>query len=534
MCHVKPGSGVVLAAVLTLFVSPSRAADGETDPSAEAVRVAEIIDAALQRQWDADHIVPAPPADDGEFLRRASLDLHGRIPGVMAAREFLADPSPDKRRRCIDELIDDPRCAVHFTNVWRGVLIPEAETDLNYRYLIPSFDAWLRTKLLDNTSYRAMVREILDVDVSGSNPYQYTNATPIAFYTTKEIKPENLAAATSRMFLGVRLECAQCHNHPFDRWTRQDFWGYAAFYASLERQQPGPGSLLASIREFLGQRNVRIPDTEEYVEPTFLGGEKLARGAVVRPRQAVSDWITSDANPYFARMAVNRLWAHFFGVGIVDPVDDFTDQTRPSHPELLDALAQEFRTHDYDLHFLMKSIAYSRAYQLSSRQTDASQTYPQRFAKMALKGLTAEQVYDSLAQATGRFEPFSVQSPFVFNPQSPRSRFDDLFADESGAAIDRPTTILQSLALMNGEFIAQETNVDQSQTLTGILDFPGFDTAGRVDAVFLAALTRQPTDAERETFVAYVDGGGPRKDPSLALSDVFWVLLNSTEFLYNH
>jgi hypothetical protein len=525
------------AAAVLLWALPaglSIAAEPAGHAESEAVRVADLIDAALQRQWEADHIVPAPLSDDGEFLRRVSLDLHGRIPGVMPAREFRADPSPDKRRRVIDELIADPRCAVHFTNVWRSVLIPEAETDLNYRYLIPSFDAWLRTRLLENASYRDMVREILDADVSGSNPYQYNAATPIAFYTTKEIKPENLAAATSRMFLGVRLECAQCHNHPFDRWTRQDFWGYAAFFASLERQQPGPGSVLATIREFLGQRNVRIPDTDEYVEPTFLGGEKLARGLAVRPRQAVSDWITGDDNPYFARMAVNRLWAHFFGVGIVDPVDDFTDQTRPSHPDLLDALAEEFRTHNYDLHFLMRSITYSQAYQLSSRQTDPSQTYPQRFAKMALKGLTAEQVYDSLAQATGRFEPFSVQSPFVFNPQSPRSRFDDLFADESGAAIDRPTTILQSLALMNGEFIAQATHVDESQTLAGILDFPGFDTGDRVDAVFLAALTRPPADEERRKFVAYVESGGPRNDPRLALSDVFWVLLNSTEFLYNH
>jgi hypothetical protein len=153
---------------------------------------------------------------------------------------------------------------------------------------------------------------------------------------------------------------------------------------------------------------------------------------------------------------------------------------------------------------------------------------------MSLKGLTSEQVYDSLAEATGRFEPFTIQNPYVFNQQSPRGRFDELFGDESTLAVDRPTTILQSLALMNGDFISQETSIDNSRTLAAILDFPGFNTVDRVDAVFLAALTRQPTDPERDRFVAYVDGGGPRHDPRLALSDVFWVLLNSTEFLYNH
>jgi hypothetical protein len=525
--------GGLCAAFLLLVCAPGAAADAEQRWS-EELRVAAMIDAALAQQWEADHITPAPLADDGEFLRRASLDLVGRIPSVMQAREFLSEASADNRREYIERLLEDPRCALHFTNVWRKVLIPEAGSDANLRYLIPSFDAWLRTKLLDNTSYRTIVREILDVDVSAANPYQYTVTTPVAFYTTKEIKPENLAAATSRMFLGVRLECAQCHNHPFDHWTRNDFWGYAAFYASLERQQPGPGSFLASIREFLGQRKVRIPDTEDYVEPTFLGGEALPRSSAVRPRQAVSDWITSDANPYFARMAVNRMWAHFFGIGIVDPVDDFSDQNRPSHPELLDALAGEFRAHDYDLHFLMRSIAFSNAYQLTSRETDPSQSYPQRFARMSLKGLTAEQVYDSLAEATGRFEPFTIQNPYVFNQQPQRTRFDELFGDESALAVDRPTTILQSLALMNGEFVAQATHVDGSQTLAGILDFPGFSTGDRVDAIFLAALTRTPTEAERERFVAYVENGGPRNDSRAALSDVFWVLMNSTEFLYNH
>lgn len=507
----------------------------ETPPADDDVRrVVAIIDGYLESRWREESITPADPVDDAGFLRRASLDLNGQIPTVMQVREFLDDISPGKREELINRLLDDPRYAVNFTNFWRKVLLPEVETDFNVRYLTPSFEGWLRTKLLDNTSYKSMVREILDVDVSRNNLYQYNDASPVAFYAAKDIKPENLAAATSRMFLGVRIECAQCHDHPFDRWTRHDFWGYAAFFSGLERTQGGPEGLLAGLREFFGQRKVQIPDTDEYVEPTYLSGEEMQRGTALRPRQALTDWIIADDNPYFARIIVNRLWGYFFGVGFVDPVDDFSDLHPPSHPELLDVLAEEFVAHDYDLKFLMRAMTLSRAYQLSSRQTDPSQGEPQQFAKMSLKGLTPEQVFDSLQQATGRFEPFTVQSPYIFGQNTPRSRFGELFSDQGTTPTNRPTTVLQSLAMMNGDLVANETSIHESRLLGSVIEFPGFDTGSRIDAIYLAALTRPPNDAERERLVKYVDEGGPHHDGQQALADVFWAVLNSSEFLYNH
>lgn len=531
--------GVLIVCLLTnlclLSAGRSRADENSGSVEDDLRRIVAVIDGHLESQWRVDSVTPSVPADDAEYLRRATLDINGWIPSVMEARQFLADEAPDKRQQLVDRLLDDPRYAVHFTNYWRRILIPEAESDLNARYQAPMFEAWLRTRLLENRSYRDMVREILDVDVSAGNMYQYNTASPVAFYATKEIKPENLAAATARMFLGVRLECAQCHDHPFDHWTRRDFWGYSAFFAGLQRSTPGPQGFLSQLRELLGQRNVQIPDTNEYVAPTFLGGTPLGRDSLLPPRQALANWIVADENPYFARMAVNRMWGHFFGTGFVDPIDDFGDQQPASHPELLDALAVEFAAQDYDLKFLMRAITQSRAYNLSSRQTDPSQADARQFARMAVKGLSAAQVYDSLVRATGRFEPFALLNPFTFGQRgSPRQRIGELFADQGTTPMERPTTILQSLALMNGEFVTQETSLADSRLLRSVAEFPGFTTPDRIDAIFMAALTRPPTSQEREKFVAYVEKGGRTGAADQALSDVLWVLLNGSEFLYNH
>lgn len=527
---------IAVSALAVMFVAWDRleavAQDSTSDN--DLSRVVALIDSHIESQWIARNVTPTEPADDAEFLRRVSLDITGRIPTVMEVREFLDDASPDKRRRLVDRLVDHPRYAVHFTHYWRKVLIPEVETDFNVAYLAPGFESWLRTKLLDNASYQSMVSEILSVDVTGGNMYRYTDTNPIAFYAAKEIKPENLAAATSRMFLGVRIECAQCHDHPFDQWNRRDFWGYSAFFAGLEQSRPGPGSFFAGLREFFGQRKVQIPDTNEYVEPTYLDGQAMKRGGALSPRQALTTWMIADSNPYFAKTAVNRLWGHFLGVGFVDPIDDFSERNAPSHPELLDALAKEFVAHKYDLKFLIRSITLSRAYQLSSRQTDSKQSDPRLFAKMAVRGLTPEQIYDNLAQATGRFEPFSIQNPFIYGQVTPKGRIAELFSDIGTAPTDRATTILQSLALMNGDFVNEATQVDRGKLIGSIADFPGFKPDDRIEAVYLSTVSRMPTDAEREELTRFLAGKGSESESRQALADVFWALLNSSEFLYNH
>lgn len=514
--------------------APPAAADGEND---EALQLADRIDQLVALRWQAEGVVVAPPADDAAFIRRASLDIAGKIPSVAELHEFLDDSSPYKRQKLIERLLDSPAYIRHFSNVWRSVMLPEAESNPEVRFLVPGFEAWLRKALAANTGFDVLVREILTVPVDprlAGNPFQpQTEVTPVGFYQAKQLKPENLAAGTARMFLGVRIECAQCHDHPFDNWKREQFWGYAAFFAGVERDQNGEKGALDAIREMFGGRELAIPGTDRKVVPTYLDGEKPQLKFRDSARSVLADWMISDRNSYFARTAVNRLWGQFFGVGIVNPVDDFTADNPPSHPDLLDELARQFAAHKYDFKFLIRAITASRTYQLSSRQTDKSQENPRLFARMALKGLSPEQLFDSIAQATGYHEPYGNRNQFGMMNNTPREDFLQMFDNSRDSVIEQQTTILQALAMMNGQFVSDATGIEKSATLAAVAEFPLMTTGERIEALYLAAFSRKPRPEELARLEKYVGSGGAAKDPKKALSDVFWVLLNSSEFLFN-
>ena len=521
------------ATVLLLLATTSSVARGD-----EVVELATEIDGLIRRRLAAENVTAAPAADDAEFLRRVFLDLGGRIPPSTRVRRFLADRDPDKRRKVVDELLDSSLYVVHFSNVWRKALLPETQADPQTRVLVPAFEAWLRQKLTDDTSYSEMVREIVTVPLAASRnpreiPGQADRPSPLAFYQAKQIKPENLAASTARTFLGIRIECAQCHDHPFDNWKQNDFWSFAAFFAGMERQ--GRGGFLAAIREVADRRKLKIPGTETSVGPVFLDGSRPLPTQTRGARQLLADWMITVENSYFAKAAVNRLWSQMFGIGLVDPPDDFTADNPPSHPKLLDLLASEFASHNFDVRHILRSIVASDAYQRTSRQTDPSQQRTRLFSRMAVKGLSPEQIFDSLAQATG-YVPVAVDrtstGPGALD--SVRSEFVDLFGDDSSRPTQQRTTILQALALMNGGLVSEATSLDRSRTLTAVVEFPALGTGDRVEALFLAALGRRPGAKRLAALVAYVDAGGVTKDPAAALADVFWALLNSSEFLLNH
>jgi hypothetical protein len=242
--------------------------------------------------------------------------------------------------------------------------------------------------------------------------------------------------------------------------------------------------------------------------------------------------MTSKDNPYFARAAANRLWAHFLGLGIVEPVDDFNDENLPSHPEILDDLAREFAAHDFDLKFLVRAITLSKAYQLTSAATHPSQDDPRQFARMAVKGLTPEQLYDSIVQATGYRDPTPANQR-LYDFQSPRAVFVSKFAAQEKRT-EYHTSIPQALALMNSQLMADVTSLNRSETLAAVTEAPFLDTAAKVETLFLAALSRKPRPEEAERLVKYVDDGGAAKSQKKALADVFWALLNSPEFILNH
>jgi len=531
-----------LLAALLLTIGTATGAEPSITHDAQAL--AEKIDQHLARRWAEVKAEPAPRADDAEFLRRVSLDLAGRIPSVEEVRTFLDDSRPDKRARMIDRLLAGPRYAAHFTNVWRAVLLPEAGNNFQVRLQQSGFEAWLKKQLARNAGYDQMVRDLLTTSIpNGGNPLAslYGDSGPLAYYIAKELKPENLAASTARVFLGVSVECAQCHNHPFADWKREQFWSFAAFYSGIKAQKQM--DFLLPGGDDAKKHELTIPGTGTVVQAKFLDGTEPAWKSGSGARATLAGWLTAKDNPYFARAAVNRLWAYFLGTGLVEPVDEMVGaNSTASHPEVHDLLAREFAAHNFDLKFLIRTIMATRAYQLTSATTHPSQDDPALFARLPLRGLTAEQLFDSVAHATGYRDAGGGDDLFAGlrrGKRSARSEFLTRFAP-SERPVESQTSILQALALMNGKMTAAATTLERSETLAAVADAPFLTLAQRIETLYLAALSRKPEAKELDRAAKFVQdaianakskGDSTRNN---ALADLFWALLNSPEFILNH
>ena len=490
-------------------------------------------------------------ADDAEFLRRVYLDLAGRVPSVAEARKFLDDRRPDKRARLVEQLLGGSRYIAHFTNVWRALLLPEAGNNFQVKLQQGTFEAWLKQQVARNAGYDQMVRELLTarVELGGRGGLAFANLanpSPLTFYLAKEFRPENLAAGTARVFLGVSVGCAQCHDHPFASWKREQFWGFASFFAGIQSQKQM--DFLVPTTENLTKRELPIPGTDKVVRAKFLDGIEPEWQPKVGTRATLADWVTSSSNPYFARAAVNRTWSYFFGTGLVEPVDEMVGgSSTASHPELLDLLAREFAAHKFDLHFLYRALTATRAYQLSSTRTHSSQEDPTLFARMPLRGLTAEQLFDSVAMATGFRDSGNDDNPLASllgGNRSARAEFLVKFANQTEKATESRTSILQALSLMNGRIMSDATSLTRSETLTAVVDAPFMTTAERIETLYLATLSRKPTARELNRTVKFVqeasrlaeskDAKERQAASNNALADIFWALLNSPEFALNH
>ena len=514
-------AGAVCVAVL-LAAGPAFA--GKPDPAAVAAAIDRLVADKLRER----NVPPAPPADDATFFRRVHLSLVGRIPAPADVRAFLADTAPDKRTRTVEKLLASPDHVAHLTTTWRGWLLPEADADPQVAATAPQFEAWLKARITADTKLDKLVTELLTAPVDGrammvrraaAGDADVSNGV-LAFYTAKEAKPENLAAATSRLFLGVQLECAQCHNHPFAKWSREQFWGLAAFFGGIERADGG-------LREVMDRREMLIPNADRTAVAAFLDDTEPEWRYKKSPRVTLAAWVTAPDNPFFARAAANRLWGFLFGVGIVDPIDDFHEQNPPSHPELLDTLATAFVESGFDQKFLLRAITLSDTYRRSSAMTEPGQKDVRLFARFPVQGLTPDQMYDSLAAVVG---PPPAQPP-AKDPNEERARaqsalfarrqFADLFA-RTDRKTDTQTSIIQALALMNGPNVAAAT----AAAITADATRP---PAERVEGLYLRTVSRPPTAAERDRAVKYVGAGGPER-----YADVLWALLNGVEFRTNH
>jgi hypothetical protein len=544
------GARLVWAAGLgALLLTGSRipAAAPPRSAAHDAQVLAGEIDDLIARRWAEARVTPAAAADDAEFLRRVFLDLGGRIPSVEETRTFLADSRADRRARLVERLLTGPRYATHFTNVYRALLIPEAGNNFQVRLQQGTFEAWLKGELSRKIGYDRMVRDLLTTRIGGGGigPLalaDIANPSPLTFYLAKEFRPENLAAGTARVFLGVSVECAQCHNHPFADWKREQFWGLAAFFAGVRSQQlmdfrlPSP--------EEPDKHELAIPGTGKTVQARFLDGKEPTWKAGRSARTALAEWVTSPSNPYFARATVNRTWAYLLGSGLIEPVDEIAGGSgTSSHPEVLALLAREFVAHDFDLGFLMRTILATRAYQLTSVAGPSTTEEPALFARMPLRGLTAEQLFDSVAMATGYRDSGGgddLLSGLLGGNRSARSEFLTRFASAERST-ETQTSILQALALMNGKVVASATSLRKSETLAAVVDAPFATTADRIEVLYLATLARKPEAREIDRMARFIDdavrdtrGQEKTRRYNDALADVFWALLNSPEFILNH
>ena len=504
--------------------------------------MADRIDQLLGQQAAREGIEFRGPASDGEFLRRICLDLTGVIPTVSQVRDFLNDESPGKRALLIDHLLAHPSYALHMASVWRDLMLP---TDASIDQLggAAGLQRWLRRQFSDNLRYDRIVSDL--IATTGGN-----GETPALYFTAQGLDAKKLAANSARIFLGVQIQCAECHDHPFDRWTQRDFWGYAAFFARLSD---------ANSQRLIDQPSgeVTLPDSKEVVLPRYPGGgavEELYGGT---RRQQLSIWMASPENPYLARAAVNRVWSILFGRGLVNPVDDLGPHNPASHPELLEELSAYFVANGYDLRDLFRTIANSQAYQRSSQVVRDKAVPIDAFASMPLKVLTAEQLYDSLSRClmTGGMAERPLSLPGREDPQ--RQRFLATMRANTRDATEYQAGLQQALTMMNGGEVSAATSLTSSSLLTA-LEAPFFTDAQRLNILFLATVSRVPTVDELRLFAEHrqlLDSRGdvtatadasvvenPAHGNTLqesiadrqALADLLWALLNSAEFALNH
>jgi hypothetical protein len=530
----RSGLSAVLALFTWVLLAPAaRGQDVSPQEREEVLALSRRIDAYIARRCQEAGVSLAPLAEDSVYFRRLHLDLAGRIPTLNDVHDFLDNPDPDKRWQWVERLLADDAYARHMGAVWRTNILGNV-TNQQFRFLTPSFETWLREQMQKNVGLDAMTRAILTTNAQAQNAFgrgMAQNSSPAAFYFGNENKAENLAGATSRAFLGIKLDCAQCHAHPFASWSRDQFWEFAAFFSNLPAINGRPVAVVGN-----GGREIRIPNTDKVVKAKFLSGEEPKWQPQSESRKVLAEWVTTRENPYFARAMADHVWTYLMGTSLLEPIQEPGNDARIAHPELLDELAQGLATHKFDMKFLLRAILHSGAYQRSSAGKGSPEEF-QLFARRAVRGLAPEQIYDSIAEATEHRDPNSgpVNPELaVFGNQARTPRSELLSKFQAQDFRDEPqTSILQALFLMNGKFLTERTKLDNNGALQVLAQQPT-SSAKKVETLYMMVLSRPPRPEEAARLVRYIDSGGPSGNTGQALSDAYWALLNSAEFLLNH
>jgi hypothetical protein len=514
------GTGSLLLAAATLAAGPT------PDPAEVSAR----LDGLLEARWKQENITPAAAADEATFLRRVWLDLAGQVPPALAARDYLDDPRSDKRRRLVEQLLASEEFADHWGRAWAERLtggrraVPQGEYDGRVLH------EYLRKSLAAGRSYRDVVREL----VTGEGLQD--SSGPVNFLLRYDAKPAELAGAVGRQLMGTTLHCAQCHDHVFAKWKKGEFWALAAFFARTKKLNAEDGDLKGVLEARKGELELPDPkgkpDAEgktpmKAVPPRAPGAAPVA--AAGSRRAALAAWLTADGNPYLARHAVNQAWAQLFGKPLVKSLDDPSAAAKGPGGGVLELLADDFRAGGYDLRRLARVLVLSRAYQLGSaagaaatpEEADAAVRQLAAHARFPVRQLSTDQLYRSIGQATGIGGDPAADAE---GDDPPKEGEGDKPAEALG---EHALTVQRSLVLQNGGFAHEAVKAGAN----GALAVHGRRVgAGHVEWLFLATLSRRPSDDEAAAMADVLREGKGRR----GLEDVVWALLNSAEFTTNH
>lgn len=490
---------------------------------AESNFVDKVVNEKLQRL----QVLPSGVCSDEEFVRRVYLDVVGRLPTIPEAQTFLADKRADRRTLLIDALLEHPDFADFWSLKWAD-LLRVRKTKVSEPG-VHKFHRWIEQAVRDNMPYDEFARRL--VTASGS-----TLANPAANFYRTAADVNDCTETASQLFLGVRMQCAKCHNHPFERWTQDNYYGVAAFFTRVQRKKTSDENDLVVWSARSGE--ISQPRTGKTMKPWApLKGDVDLPGEEDR-RVAFADWLTSPDNPFFAKVEVNRLWGHLMGRGIVEPVDDFRESNPPSHPALLDALAKEFVTHGFDRKHIIRTILNSRTYQLSSRRNEFNKDDVKYFSHSRTRMLSAEQLLDAICQVTAVPEKFPGLPAGTRAVALPSPDVDNYFlkvfgqpARETACACERSgeSNLSQALQMINGPLVHAKIRDAKNRART--LKAEGKTPVDIVKELYMAAFCRQPSDPELKAAVDHISRSG---DVERGMEDVCWAILNTNEFLFQH
>ena len=492
-----------------------------------AAELAKLIDQEINKRIQAEKATSTGRCDDAEFIRRAYLDIVGVIPPAAKVTAFLESKDTDKRAKLIDELLADPRFGNYLAEMWAIHLIPR---ESNNRALVQKpLETWMAEHFNKGTPLDKVVYDL--VTATGE-----IDKNPAGIYFVANPTVDKITDNVTRMFLGVQLQCAQCHNHPFTDWKQTEYWGMAAFFVKTKvngnPQQAAKKGVTLAVSENpnfkAGKKGGGLPESYKNVPAKFLQGDQPKVDTAGPARPVLAKWMTSDDNKFFARAMVNRFWFQLMGRGLVNPVDDMHDDNAASHAELLATLTEQFKLNNHDIKFLVRAICNSEVYQRSSvSKADIGSIDLDLYTRRELRVMTPEQLYDSLSSILGAEQKGGKANPAVKKgPVTARDQFINFFRVEDMNPLDYQNGIPQALRLMNSPF------TNRAEVVAGQLTAGAKTPAEAIERLYIAALARRPNAGEVERLTKYINRPGATQ--RAAYGDILWALINSSEFTLNH